>query len=170
MAAGEITTAELSSCDRDCMAPKPKIHSLWPFTENNRQTPDLGHASKHHIALCLMPVLEVSSSSPFLTEHSPLSVVHESKHVQELGTTETHRILPDVVMAVTGDGPKLQSWRSYVWSNEQRGKSTNRTLFQQSEKSRSISVEKSVFSTFILPNATEISSVTNLSFVLAGSK
>ena len=54
---------------------------------------------------------------------------------------------------------------------------TNRGANQQtelypnrSEKSRSLSVEKSVFSIFILPNATEISSVKNLSFVLAGSK
>lgn len=53
-----------------------------------------------------MPVLEGSSSSPFLTENSPLSVVQENQHVQELGTTETHHVLPDVVMAVTGDGAK----------------------------------------------------------------
>lgn len=104
MAAVEITTAELSSCDRDCMAPKPKIHTLWSFTEKNRQTPDLGHASKHHISLCLMPVPEGSLSSPFLTENSPLSVIQESQHVQELGTTETHRILPNMFMGVTGDG------------------------------------------------------------------
>lgn len=69
MAAVEITIAKLSSCDRDCMASKPKIHTFWPFTEKNWQTPDLGHASKHHIALCLMPVQEGSLSSPFLTEN-----------------------------------------------------------------------------------------------------